>query len=100
MRWTPSYDGRAHERRLTSFARYTTEIDGQNVHFPHVRPAKPDALPLIVTPGRPGSVVEFGKVVEPLAGRGGVGRADAAPGVRPSRPPSGGRPPGTWAGCT
>jgi microsomal epoxide hydrolase len=65
--WRHSYDWRAHERRLNSFPQFTTEIDGQNVHFLHVRSAKSDALPLIITHGWPGSVVEFDKVIEPLA---------------------------------
>ncbi|ELP63020.1 epoxide hydrolase family protein [Streptomyces turgidiscabies] len=65
--WRHSYDWRVHERRLNSFPQYTTEIDGQNVHFLHVRSTNPDALPLIITHGWPGSVVEFDKLIEPLA---------------------------------
>jgi len=56
-----------HERRLNSFPQYTTEIDGQQIHFLHVRSGRPDALPLIITHGWPGSVVEFDKIIEPLA---------------------------------
>jgi epoxide hydrolase len=65
--WRHSYDWRAAERRLNSFPQFTTEIDGQNVHFLHVRSARPDALPLLITHGWPGSVVEFDKIIEPLA---------------------------------
>ncbi|HKS49946.1 MAG TPA: epoxide hydrolase [Amycolatopsis sp.] len=65
--WRHSYDWRVHERRLNSFPQFTTRIDGQNVHFLHVRSANPDALPLIVTHGWPGSVAEFDKIIEPLS---------------------------------
>lgn len=65
--WRHSYDWRAAERRLNSFPQFTTAIDGQNVHFLHVRSVKPDALPLLLTHGWPGSVVEFDKIIEPLA---------------------------------
>ena len=65
--WRHGYDWRVHERRLNSFPQFTTQIDGQNVHFLHVRSAKPGALPLIITHGWPGSVVEFDKVIEPLS---------------------------------
>ncbi|MFJ9714070.1 epoxide hydrolase family protein [Streptomyces sp. NPDC101234] len=65
--WRHSYDWRVHERRLNSFPQFITEIDGQNVHFLHVRSANPDALPLIITHGWPGSVVEFDKIIELLA---------------------------------
>jgi epoxide hydrolase len=55
-----------HERRLDSFPQFTTEIDGQRVHFLHVRSASRGALPLIMTHGWPGSVVEFMEVIRPL----------------------------------
>ena len=64
--WGGGYDWRAHERRLNSFPQFTTEIDGQRVHFLHVRSAAPDAVPLIMTHGWPGSVVEFMEVIGPL----------------------------------
>ena len=65
--WRHAYDWRVHEQRLNSFPQFTTEIDGQNVHFRHIRSTRPDALPLIMTHGWPGSVVEFENVIEPLA---------------------------------
>jgi pimeloyl-ACP methyl ester carboxylesterase len=72
--WHTSYDWRAHEARLNEFPQFTTVIDGQNVHFLHVRSPEPGALPLIITHGWPGSVVEFMKIIGPLtdpAGHGG-----------------------------
>jgi len=64
--WQTSYDWRLHERRLNEFPQFTTVIDGQRVHFVHVRSAEPSAIPLIVTHGWPGSVVEFTGVIGPL----------------------------------
>jgi pimeloyl-ACP methyl ester carboxylesterase len=55
-----------HEGRLNRFAQFTTEIDGLDIHFLHVRSPHLDAMPLIITHGWPGSVVEFHKVIEPL----------------------------------
>ena len=61
------YDWRVAEARpLNQFPQFTTEIDGANVHFLHVRSPEPDALPLIMTHGWPGSVAEFLDVIEPL----------------------------------
>jgi len=65
--WRTRYDWRHWEARLNAFPQFTTTIDGANVHFLHVRSANEDALPLIVTHGWPGSVVEFLDVVEPLS---------------------------------
>jgi epoxide hydrolase len=64
--WRTSYDWRVHERRLNSFPQFTTQIDGQAVHFLHVRSVEEGALPLIMTHGWPGSVVEFMEVIGPL----------------------------------
>jgi microsomal epoxide hydrolase len=64
--WRSSYDWREHEARLNEFPQYITTIDGQNIHFLHVRSAEPDALPLVVTHGWPGSVAEFLDVIGPL----------------------------------
>jgi microsomal epoxide hydrolase len=64
--WRASYDWRVHEARLNTFPQFTTTIDGQNVHFLHIRSAEPDALPLVMTHGWPGSVVEFTEVIGPL----------------------------------
>jgi pimeloyl-ACP methyl ester carboxylesterase len=65
--WHTSYDWREHEARLNELPQFTTTIDGRNVHFLHVRSPEPDALPLIVTHGWPGSVVEFLDIIGPLA---------------------------------
>ena len=64
--WRTAYDWREHERQLNEFPQFTTTIDGQRVHFLHVRSPEPDAVPLIMTHGWPGSVVEFTKVIGPL----------------------------------
>jgi epoxide hydrolase len=64
--WADQYDWRAHEARINAFDQYTTTIDGENVHFIHARSPEPDALPLILTHGWPGSIVEFLDVIEPL----------------------------------
>jgi len=71
--WRTGYDWRVHERRLNSFPQFTTQIDGQAVHFLHVRSAEPGALPLIMTHGWPGSVVEFMEVIGPLTDPRGYG---------------------------
>src|SRR5215472_13679069 len=52
--WRTSYDWRVHEQRLNAFPQFTTTIDGQNIHFLHVRSTERDALPLIITHGWPG----------------------------------------------
>ncbi|KAA9154832.1 epoxide hydrolase [Amycolatopsis acidicola] len=65
--WRHDYDWRAQERLLNGFPQYTTEIDGQRVHFLHVGSSRADALPLIITHGWPGSVAEFLRIIEPLA---------------------------------
>src|SRR5688500_16868686 len=57
--WRDFYDWRDWEAKLNSFPQFTTEIDGANIHFLHVRSPEPNALPLIITHGWPGSVAEF-----------------------------------------
>ena len=64
--WRDSYDWRDWEAKLNIFPQFTTEIDGANIHFLHVRSPEPDALPLILTHGWPGSVVEFLGIIGPL----------------------------------
>lgn len=64
--WRTSYDWRKHEARLNEFPQFTTSIDGQRVHFLHVRSSEPEALPLIITHGWPGSIVELMDVIGPL----------------------------------
>ncbi len=65
--WRNAYDWRKHEAELNAVAQFTTAIDGQTVHFLHVRSPEPDALPLILTHGWPGSIVEFLDVIGPLS---------------------------------
>jgi epoxide hydrolase len=65
--WRSAYDWRAWETRLNGYPQFTTMIDGTTVHFLHVRSPEPDALPLILTHGWPGSVVEFVDVIGPLS---------------------------------
>ncbi len=65
--WRTGYDWREHEAELNELPHFTTEIDGQNIHFVHVRSSKPDALALILTHGWPGSFLEFLDVIEPLS---------------------------------
>jgi epoxide hydrolase len=64
--WRTSYDWREHEARLNELPQFVTGVDGANVHFLHIRSAEPDALPLIMTHGWPGSIVEFLDVIGPL----------------------------------
>lgn len=64
--WADDYDWRQREARLNSFDQYLTEIDGLDIHFIHQRSRNPDALPLVITHGWPGSIVEFTKVIGPL----------------------------------
>src|SRR5438094_327030 len=65
--WADGYDWRATEARLNALPQFQTEIDAIRIVFAHVRSPRPDALPLILTHGWPGSVVEFLKVIGPLA---------------------------------
>lgn len=64
--WRTRFDWRAHEARLNSYPQFTTTIDGQLVHFLHVRSPEPDALPLICTHGWPMSVFEYLDLAGPL----------------------------------
>ena len=64
--WAEDYDWRATERRLNLLPQFRTEVDGLGIHFLHVRSPHPDAFPVLLTHGWPGSVVEFLKVVGPL----------------------------------
>ncbi|MFF5082537.1 epoxide hydrolase family protein [Actinoplanes sp. NPDC000266] len=64
--WTADHDWRAFETRLNALPQFTTEIDGVRIHFAHVRSPHEDALPLIMTHGWPGSVVELLGAVGPL----------------------------------
>ncbi|MEV0350642.1 epoxide hydrolase family protein [Nonomuraea sp. NPDC050680] len=86
--WRTGYDWRKHEAALNEYPQFTTEIDGQNVHFLHVRSPEPDALPLVLTHGWPGSIVEFMKIIGPLTDPRSHGGdpADAFHVVAPSIP--------------
>ncbi|GAA1010964.1 microsomal epoxide hydrolase [Acrocarpospora pleiomorpha] len=64
--WRTGFDWRAAEAALNEHPQFVTEIDGANVHFAHVRSPEPDAIPLIITHGWPGSIAEFMDVIGPL----------------------------------
>ena len=64
--WAADYDWRACEARLNALPQFKTEIDGEDVHFIHVRSPHAGALPLIITHGWPGSVIELLEVIGPL----------------------------------
>jgi epoxide hydrolase len=66
-RWRTSFDWRKQEAVLNEFPQFTTAIDGTNVHFLHIRSTEPNAMPLILTHGWPGSVAEFLDVIGPLS---------------------------------
>ena len=63
--WRDEYDWRRAEAMLNAFDNFLTEIDGTRVHFIHAPSPEPDALPLIVTHGWPGSVIEFMEIIRP-----------------------------------
>ena len=102
--WTTDYDWRKCEARLNALPQFTTEIDGVEIHFIHVRSPHEDAMPLIMTHGWPGSVIELLETVGPLTDPTATA---AAPGTRStwccrpcpvtgspaSRPSSAGTPP-------
>jgi pimeloyl-ACP methyl ester carboxylesterase len=87
-RWRTSYDWRSWESRLNQYPQFTTSIDGQSIHFLQVRSPNEDALPLILTHGWPGSIVEFLDVIGPLSDPAAHGGhpADAFHLVVPSLP--------------
>ncbi|MFG1965600.1 epoxide hydrolase family protein [Nonomuraea sp. NPDC049028] len=64
--WLDGYSWRAHEARLNALPQYTTVIDGQRVHFAHLRSPREDALPLLLTHGWPSTFADFARVAEPL----------------------------------
>jgi pimeloyl-ACP methyl ester carboxylesterase len=83
-----SYDWRKHESQMNKFPQFTTEIDGQNIHFLHIKSTEKNATPLLLIHGWPGSIVEFLKVIEPLTNPVAHGRKaeDAFHLVIPSLP--------------
>ncbi|HQV58867.1 MAG TPA: epoxide hydrolase, partial [Ilumatobacteraceae bacterium] len=64
--WADEFDWRAQEARINTFEQVTTTVDGQRIHLIHARSPEPDALPLLLVHGWPGSVVEFLDVIGPL----------------------------------
>jgi pimeloyl-ACP methyl ester carboxylesterase len=86
--WTTEYDWRKLEARLNALPQFITEIDGLDIHFIHVRSKHEDALPVIITHGWPGSIIEQLKIIEPLTNptAHGGSAADAFHVVIPSLP--------------
>ena len=86
--WKDDFDWRAQEQRFNAFGPTVTEIDGQRIHFLHARSPEPDALPLLISHGWPGSVAEFLDVLGPLSDPRAHGGdpADAFHVVAPSLP--------------
>jgi pimeloyl-ACP methyl ester carboxylesterase len=86
--WATEYDWRACEARLNAVPQFITEIDGLDIHFIHVRSKHDNALPLIVTHGWPGSIIEQMKIIDPLTNptAHGASASDAFHLVIPSMP--------------
>jgi pimeloyl-ACP methyl ester carboxylesterase len=86
--WGSEYDWKKCEARLSALPQFTTEINGLDIHFIHVKSKHPNALPVIVTHGWPGSIVEQLKIIEPLTNPTayGASAADAFHVVIPSLP--------------
>jgi epoxide hydrolase len=91
--WRTSYDWRSAEAQLNSYPQFTTGIDGQRIHFLHVRSGQPGAKPLLITHGFPSSVAEFlhliGPLVSPAAGQAFHVIAPSLPGYAFSTPLAG-----------
>jgi pimeloyl-ACP methyl ester carboxylesterase len=86
--WRDAYDWRARETALNRFDQYLVAVDGLDIHTVHVRSPHADALPLVITHGWPGSIVEFHKIIEPLTNPTAFGgdAADAFHVICPSLP--------------
>jgi pimeloyl-ACP methyl ester carboxylesterase len=84
--WRHEFDWRAFEARLNRYPQFTTVIDGQQIHFLHVRSGRQGALGLILTHGWPGSVVEFLDVIDPLTAAGYDVVVPSLPGIGFSGP--------------
>jgi len=86
--WQTDYDWRKAEARLNALPQYVTNIDGVDIHFIHVRSKHPNALPMIITHGWPGSILEQMKIIDPLTNptAHGGSAADAFDVVIPSLP--------------
>jgi pimeloyl-ACP methyl ester carboxylesterase len=100
LHWATDYDWRKCEAKLNALPQYITEIDGQDIHFIHVRSKHEDALPLIITHGWPGSIIEQTKVIDPLTNptAHGASASDAFHLVIPSIPGYGYSPEPTTLG--
>ena len=94
--WRTTYDWRAAEARLNVWPHFLTSIDGEQIHFIHARSDEPNAMPLLLTHGWPGSVTEFLDIIEPLRDPAAFGGdpADAFHVICPSLPGYG------WSGPT
>ena len=79
--WLDGFDWRQQEARLNRYPQFTARVDGVDIHFIHERSDNPDAMPLLISHGWPGSVVEFLDIIEPLSHpeRHGGNAADAFP---------------------
>src|ERR1700727_1231970 len=86
--WATEYDWRKIEAKLNALPQFITEIDGLDIHFIHVRSKHENALPLIVTHGWPGSIIEQLKIIDPLTNptANGGSASDAFDVVIPSLP--------------
>jgi pimeloyl-ACP methyl ester carboxylesterase len=100
--WRTGYDWRTHEARLNEFPQFTTEIDGQTIHFLHVESPETNAIPLMLIHGWPGSFIEFQEMIGPLTNpvAHGGDSADAFHVVIPSVPGHGFSSPLSEAGWT
>ena len=100
--WRTQYDWRTQEARLNTFSQFTTEIEGQRVHFLHIRSPESEALPLLLIHSWPGSFVEFVRLISPLTNPRAYGGdpADAFHLVIPSIPGFGFSTPVQEAGWT
>src|SRR5438552_15198895 len=85
--WANDHDLRRFEARLNALPQFLTEIDGLDIHFVHVRSPHEDALPIIITHGWPGSVIEMLNVIGPLADPTAYG-GDATEACHAARPTS------------
>jgi hypothetical protein len=97
--WRTRYDWRAAEAQLNSYPQFSTEIDGQRIHFLHVRSGQPDAKPLLITTASrapsPSSCILIEPLVSPAAGQAFHVVAPSLPGYAFSTPLA--RPAGRWA---
>ncbi|HEX6034436.1 MAG TPA: epoxide hydrolase [Anaerolineales bacterium] len=73
--WATKFDWREQEAKLNKYPQFVTEIDGQTIHFLHVRSSEPNAIPLLLFHGYPSSFVEFLHVLDPLTNPSGSGNA-------------------------